>query len=457
MMYAIRVHGVKKIYDLEKEKDLTLKEKFVNIGKKRKKEKIVALDNVSFEVKKGECFGILGKNGAGKTTLLKIIAGIVEPDDGTVEVNGVVLPLLSLGLGFQRELTARENIYLQASIFGLSEEETDRIYDKIVEFSELKDMMDVKLKDFSSGMLARLSFSIGFHINADIILIDEILAVGDASFQLKCLDKIKELRSSGKTIVLVSHSTDDIRKFCDRAMILHEGKIVFIGSVDGVCKKYDEIVEKENIERWNRDISNECGINFKILSENTPLLKEGSECTIEVWPVDKKVELLFNSTYKLKTFTKNIRGKKALFETKSLPIPAGKYDVWVVSGEKKLNKRPFRVSVKPGESDDNKVYVFPCDGKPFESLTLVFGDSSENEMLMFKNGNKTIFVFDTLEEAKKYSKKASLFFNNKLIVNGDVEEVMKTYKGFVWKYYAEKYFISLLSKTNLGRLVLGKS
>lgn len=201
-------------------------------------ERICALDNVSFEIKKGETVGIIGPNGAGKSTILKLIAGVTQPTKGEVIVNDRVSPLIELGAGFHPELTGRENIFLNASILGLSEKEAKERFNQIVEFSEIGEFLDMPVKHYSSGMYMRLAFSVAVHTNPDILLVDEILAVGDISFQKKCLKRMEEFKKNGVTIVFVSHSMETVKNFCSRVIWLEKGEIKMDWESEKVIKSY---------------------------------------------------------------------------------------------------------------------------------------------------------------------------------------------------------------------------
>jgi len=199
------------------------------------------LRGVSFDIPKGEFFGIVGRNGSGKSTLLKILAGIYQPTSGTVERDGSLVPLIELGVGFNPELSARDNVYLNGAMVGFSRRQVDGMYDDIVEFAGLSQFMDQKLKNYSSGMQVRLAFSIATRTKADILLLDEVLAVGDADFQRKCLAYFHDLKQSGATVIFVSHSMDSVREFCDRAVLLEQGELVAAGTADEVAQAYTRL------------------------------------------------------------------------------------------------------------------------------------------------------------------------------------------------------------------------
>ena len=235
---AISVSNVSKTFKIPKEKISTLRGAFVNVLRNKGHEQFKALNNVSFEVKKGEFFGVIGRNGSGKSTLLKILASIYTPDSGTVKVNGLISPFLELGIGFNPELSGRDNIFLNASVLGLSTKQIKEKFDDIVAFSELKRFIDQKVKNYSSGMQVRLAFSVAIHANRDILLMDEVLAVGDSNFQSKCMEEFNKYKEMGKTVILVTHDIATVQRYCDRALLLRKGKVEMIGDPEKVGNKY---------------------------------------------------------------------------------------------------------------------------------------------------------------------------------------------------------------------------
>lgn len=234
----IKVKNISKVFKIPKEKRYTFKENLVRLFRPVDYERIKALDNVSFEVREGEFLGIIGPNGCGKTTLLKIIASILLPTQGSVAVKGKISPFLELGVGFNPDLTARENIYQNAIILGLSRRQVKKRFDEIVKFAELSRFIDMRLKNFSSGMHVRLAFSVAIQVDADILLMDEVLAVGDAHFQKKCFQVFDEYKKANKTIVLVTHDMSAVRNYCTRAIYLKEGSIVCDGQPKEVVDYY---------------------------------------------------------------------------------------------------------------------------------------------------------------------------------------------------------------------------
>jgi ABC-2 type transport system ATP-binding protein len=232
---AVEVADVSKRFRIFREKPTSVKQRLFTSHSRA--EDFWALRDVSFEVAEGSTFGLIGHNGSGKTTLLKCVAGILRPTSGAIRQRGRLAALLELGAGFHPELTGRENVYLNASFLGLSRRETDRAYEGIVAFAELEDFMDNQVKFFSSGMLVRLGFAVAVHVEPDVLLIDEVLAVGDEAFQAKCIGRVREFQREGRTIVLVTHALDTVREICDRAAMLHHGRLHALGPPDDVVRE----------------------------------------------------------------------------------------------------------------------------------------------------------------------------------------------------------------------------
>lgn len=237
---AISVKNMSKDFIIYGDKANTLKERIIRFNKNNKEIRNV-LKNINIDIKKGESVALIGVNGSGKSTLLKLITKIIYPSKGTIKVNGKVSSLLELGAGFHPDFSGRENIYFNASIFGLTKKEIDNRLNKIIEFSELEEFIDTPIRTYSSGMYMRLAFSVAINVDADIILIDEILAVGDQHFQEKCMDKMLELKRSGKTIVFVSHSASAVKFLCDRSIWLKDGKVEMDGKTEDVLKEYEKV------------------------------------------------------------------------------------------------------------------------------------------------------------------------------------------------------------------------
>jgi ABC-2 type transport system ATP-binding protein len=232
---AVEVDDVSKRFRVFREKPTSVKQRLVTAHSRA--EDFWALRDVSLDVAEGSTFGLIGHNGSGKTTLLKCVAGILRPTAGVIRQRGRLAALLELGAGFHPELTGRENVYLNASFLGLSRKETDRAYEGIVAFAEIEEFMENQVKFFSSGMLVRLGFAVAVHVNPDVLLIDEVLAVGDEAFQAKCIRRVREFQREGRTIVLVTHALDTVREICDRAAMLHHGRLHALGPPDDVVRE----------------------------------------------------------------------------------------------------------------------------------------------------------------------------------------------------------------------------
>jgi ABC-type polysaccharide/polyol phosphate transport system ATPase subunit len=240
MAAAIEAAGVSKSFRIPHEQRTHVKEYFMHPFRRTAYERNDALKDVSFSVDTGEFFGIFGPNGSGKSTLLRILAGIYMPDSGRVRVNGLLSPFIELGVGFNLELNARDNIRINATLSGLTSRELDKKFERIFEFSELERFVDQKLKNYSSGMLVRLAYSIAIQIPFDVLLLDEVLAVGDENFQQKCFATFDRFKEEGKTVVLVTHALDLLDRFCDRVLLLDHGIVRGIGPPDEVIEAYRE-------------------------------------------------------------------------------------------------------------------------------------------------------------------------------------------------------------------------
>ncbi len=240
----IKVDNVSMRFNLGIEKGFSLKQMMVDIGKRKPKVKndFWALTDISFEVKAGEVIGFVGGNGAGKSTLLKIVAGVIQPTKGRVDVHGNICPMIELGAGFDPALTARENIYLNGAVLGYSKKLLDEKFQQIVDFSELHDFLDVPVQNFSSGMVARLAFSIATIVEPEILIVDEILSVGDIGFQAKSEEKMLSMIHGGTTVLFVSHSIEQIRKLCDKVVWIDKGKMVKVGGKE-ICDEYVRFME----------------------------------------------------------------------------------------------------------------------------------------------------------------------------------------------------------------------
>jgi ABC-type polysaccharide/polyol phosphate transport system ATPase subunit len=300
-MYAIEVNNVTKIFRIHRGKPTTLKDRLI-LKNKGIIEEFIPLKDVSIKVKKGESVGIIGENGSGKSTLLKLISKIIYPDKGEIITKGKVSSLIELGAGFHPDFTGRENIYVNASIFGFSKKETDRKIDDIISFSELEEFIDLPVRTYSSGMYMRLAFSVAINIDPDILLIDEILAVGDEHFQKKCFNKLSEFKKKGVTIVIVSHDLGAIERLCDKAVWIDKGVVKKEGLPRDVIRSYlDFLAERDNKKVLNdKELSSQGNLpeehiigtgeirvtNVKLLDENGEekyIFRTGEEALIKIY------------------------------------------------------------------------------------------------------------------------------------------------------------------------------
>lgn len=293
---VIRLDGVSKRFTVRK--DSSLKERIVTFGRagRRFRQDFWALSDVGLEIRAGATIGLIGHNGSGKSTLLKVIGGIIQPTSGSVQQRGRIAALLELGAGFHPDLTGRENVYLNAAVLGLSREETTANFRSILEFSGVGDFIDTQVKFYSSGMYVRLAFAIAVHTDPDILLVDEVLAVGDEQFQRKCLDKIEEFQKQGRTIIIVSHALDQIESLCDRVILMHRGRMAFDGMPDLAIERFRELLEENAVGQARPDqVSRSVEVaRVEVLSAaGTPLTRMGigDDFTVRIHlAVEKPVE-----------------------------------------------------------------------------------------------------------------------------------------------------------------------
>jgi len=288
--YAIEVTNLHKSFKLPTEKAGKLKTAIVNLGKGirgYKQQKV--LKGLNFKVEKGEFFGIVGRNGSGKSTLLKIISKIYQPTSGEIKVDGRLVPFIELGVGFNPELTGRENVYLNGALLGFSNQEIDNLYDDIVGFAELHEFMDQKLKNYSSGMQVRLAFSLAIRAESDILVLDEVLAVGDEAFQRKCNEYFIKLKKEKKTVILVTHNMNAVQQFCDKAMMIKDGKITAIGKPDTVANSYTEenfrtnraSIKKDETEEYETGLSSLVPM-FRVKPVSKTVLSSSDEMVFDI-------------------------------------------------------------------------------------------------------------------------------------------------------------------------------
>ena len=298
---VLKVEHVAKSFRLPMEQASGLKQAVINWTKGISGYKMQhVLRDINFEVKEGDFFGVVGRNGSGKSTLLKLISGIYMPDQGSISVDGKLVSFIELGVGFNPELTGRENVYLNGALLGFSQEEIDAMYDDIVEFSELSEFMDQKLKNYSSGMQVRLAFAVAIKAKGDILVLDEVLAVGDEAFQRKCDNFFTEVKQDPtKTVILVTHSMDSVKKYCNKAILIKDGEIIASGNQDDVADRYTLENFKKNADPLGDDANNETDDKEYPtgLSERVPTLKvniSSSSVADGVEPLEFEIEYEFN-------------------------------------------------------------------------------------------------------------------------------------------------------------------
>lgn len=290
---AIKVENVSKTFKLPHDKATSIKSSLINFIKRRHGYELQhALESINFEVKKGEFYGIVGRNGGGKSTLLKIISGIYTPTEGNVQVNGKLTPFIELGVGFNPELSGRENVYLNGALLGFNRKEMAGMYDEIVSFAELERFMDQKLKNYSSGMQVRLAFSIAIRAESDILVMDEVLAVGDAAFQKKCFEVFRELKKQGRTIILVTHDMGNVEKFCDRVLVINKGEQLAITTPAEAASTYAELnVDEKEMARKDRKSHGRTRLGGGEVSVKNVELTDGAGKPATVFEVGKQLNL----------------------------------------------------------------------------------------------------------------------------------------------------------------------
>ena len=376
--YALEVKHVSKSFRLPTEQANGIKQAFVNWTKgiKGYKEQHV-LKDISFKVEKGDFFGIVGRNGSGKSTLLKIISQIYTPEKGTVKVNGTLIPFIELGVGFNPELTGRENIYLNGALLGFSKDEVSAMYDEIVEFAELEEFMDQKLKNYSSGMQVRLAFSIAIKAQGDILVLDEVLAVGDEAFQRKCDDFFSKIKKDKtKTVILVTHSMSSVRRYCNKAIMINQGEVASLGSIDEVVEAYTQL----NLEKLG-----------KKEPETQEVLGLTDELTkLKINAISKKVvsnkenfefEVEYNYVGKKKIFL-----AVAMFDQTRGGIVYDSSQVYVDRGDQKVG---FSIPMELFNSSEFKLTASIRDAnKKLSGNENLIGFTNDENSLIFKLSNK---------------------------------------------------------------------
>ena len=382
---SVEIQDVSKKFRLYKEKPSSLKARLISA--RMRADDFWALRDVSFDIEPGQSVGLIGPNGSGKTTLLKMIAGILRPTSGRVVTRGRIAALLELGAGFHPELTGRENVYLNAAFLGLSRKETERVYDDIVAFAELEEFMDNQVKFYSSGMLVRLGFAVAVHVDPAILLVDEVLAVGDEAFQHKCLDRVRRFQRDGRTIIFVTHAVDLVRQICDRAVMLDHGSIHSQGAPDQVVRDFRLVMLQHDLDYATDEGTKEIEIVSAELvgteGASASVIHPGEELTIvvdlrSVSPVaDPVLSFALHDQDNRFVFGSNsdehgvdlsgIEGKRRVrFRLRNVPFVSGKY--WVTLGVHSrdssrvyhVQEQRYTFEVSVGEAAAGQVFI-PVD------------------------------------------------------------------------------------------------
>ncbi len=402
---VIKVDNVTKNFKLPHNKNNSVKSAVINFYKRNKSYDLQkAVNNVSFEVKRGEFFGIVGRNGSGKSTLLKLLAGIYSPTNGNINIQGKLIPFIELGVGFSPELTGRENVFLNGALLGFSRKEMEVLYKDIVDFAELSKFMNQKLKNYSSGMQVRLAFSIAIRAKSDILLIDEVLAVGDAAFQTKCFDYFVELKKTDTTVIFVSHDRGSLERFCDNGILLNEGTVIESGTMQKVLSAYSEIIMEElshnqtpTVNENTTDFEAEKNINsgeavitdIKTIN-NTGGKKSkfnyGEEIAIEFKVLIKKT--VINPIVGVTVWQKNI--DRAIFATNTM-IEGIKQSGKFTNGETIY----FKANIPPG-LNDGEYYTEPAVSN--ESGTLFFDRKQKATTFFISGSNNPHSLISTREK-----------------------------------------------------------
>ena len=301
---AIQVTNLSKRYIIGKQKDSSLRGALTGIfkSKQNKENSFFALQDVSFNIKKGDVIGIIGKNGAGKSTLLKILSQITKPNTGKIEINGRVASLLEVGTGFHPELTGRENVYLNGTILGMTRKEVKEKFDEIVAFSGIEKFIDTPVKHYSSGMYVRLAFAVAAHLEPEILIIDEVLAVGDAEFQKKCIGKMKDVANTGRTVLFVSHNIAAIKALCNKGILIHKGKLLFNGGIDETVSEYYKLSYETNATKDITSFKNQFieVLSFKLSPSSGVLISVDSGIDFEITFKNNTPNATIDATFELR-------------------------------------------------------------------------------------------------------------------------------------------------------------
>ncbi len=352
---AVSVKDIHKEFILPQSKNASFKQSFVNIVKKNGKVTQKVLDGVSFDVYKGDFFGIVGRNGSGKSTLLKLLAGVYVPTAGEVQINGKLTPFIELGVGFNPELSGRDNVYLNGALLGFNRKQMDAMYDEIVEFAELLPFMDQKLKNYSSGMQVRLAFSIAIKAKNDVLIFDEVLAVGDEAFQRKCLDVFEQYKAEGQTVILVTHDMETVRQYCTRAILVKDGKLIETGDPRKIAREYSKLNQAIIDERSDDGAGEDISIRGKLLDlvtqKTTKSVTPQSTVRLSLtWKSNPKVKIVMIDLFKKSG--EHITGFKSKTDGKEVKDSAVQVDVRMDFAP---GKYYFSAATRSSEDEDIEV------------------------------------------------------------------------------------------------------
>ena len=360
---SVKVQDLTKTFKIPLEASNGIKQKVINSLKGRKGyREFSPLKGVSFEIEKGDFFGIVGRNGSGKSTLLKTLAGIYAPNDGLVQVNGKLVPFIELGVGFNPELTGRENVFLNGALLGFSHKQMEDMYDDIVEFAELGEFMEERLKNYSSGMQVRLAFSIAIRADGDILLLDEVLAVGDEAFQRKCNDYFHDLKRRKKTVILVTHGMDNVRKFCNKAMMIRDGEVVIYGSPEDVANEYS--VENLSVTPAVKSVE-EDDLKPTLVRNLHAEVLSGSQLTQDkTLEVKVSYESLVDQPTKIRLALRDIDREVPLIATSTKLIEGSKVEKRLKLNLSAVNDSKLKVQVSVRNEDDDVLQFMSDQDSP---------------------------------------------------------------------------------------------
>lgn len=359
---AVSVNDIHKEFILPHSKNTTFKQTVVNIVKQNNKITQKVLDGVSFEVNKGDFFGIVGRNGSGKSTLLKLIAGVYAPTSGEVRLDGGLTPFIELGVGFNPELSGRDNVFLNGALLGYDRKQMAEMYDEIVEFAELSSFMDQKLKNYSSGMQVRLAFSIAIKAKNDILIFDEVLAVGDEAFQRKCLDVFEQYKAEGQTVILVTHDMDTVRQYCNRAILIKDGKLLLDGDPQKIAREYSKlnqaVIDKDAEKKSDEvveAIEKKVSVKTKLLSVEThqrvASVRPHDKIILDItWSYNPAVEIVMVDIFKKSG--EHVSGFKS---KKDGAVISGNNAAVEIATELAPGKYYFTISTRTSEDEDVEV------------------------------------------------------------------------------------------------------